>query len=102
VEYIDEDKYTMVTVEDMDLLRDHTYKVGAEEEDQGEAGKSSRAEHHEVRPSKPKKRMRTKENQKRPKKKRKKFRYESKAERKITRFKERSRNKAKVEARRSR
>jgi len=100
-EYIDEDKYTTVTVEEVDVLKDGLYKVEADEEDQDETGKSPRTENRDVRPAKPKKRVWTQESPNSPKRKRKKFRYEGKAERKITRFKERSRKNAKARARRS-
>jgi ribosomal RNA-processing protein 17 len=100
-EYIDEDRYTMVTVEELDLLKDGVPKVEADREGQGEAAKPSRTETHELRPAKPEKRAWTKENPNRPKKKRKKFRYESKAERKVTRYKEQLKRKAKAKARRS-
>jgi ribosomal RNA-processing protein 17 len=100
-EYIDEDRYTMVTVEELDLSKDGVHKVEAGGEGQCEAAKLSRTENHEVRPAKPKKRAWTKENLNRPKKKRKKFRYETKAERKVTRYKEQSKRKAKAKARRS-
>ena len=45
------------------------------------------------------KRVWTKERPSGPKKKKKKFKYESKAERKVTRYKERSGNRAKAKAR---
>jgi ribosomal RNA-processing protein 17 len=105
-EYIDEDKYTTVTVEAVDITRDGfintdtanvpddgaaTEKIAGGGEAPTESGKSGTA-----------KRTWTKERPQsdRPKKKKKKFRYETKAERKLTRAKERAKNKAKAKARR--
>ena len=104
-EYIDEDRYTTVTVEAMDVTREGLSKpeegfvpqLGAE----GEIGieESSKLE------GKPAgKRIWTKEKPKdqsdHPKKKKKKFRYESKAERKFTRVKEKMKNSKQASARR--
>jgi ribosomal RNA-processing protein 17 len=111
-EYIDEDRYAEVTVEDVELSREGLVKAG-----QGQAGQGSSV--HTVGDGEydaaelddkvttgyangvKKKRTWTKEkpNSAKPKKKRKKFRYETKEERKITRFKERRKNTAKAKAR---
>src|SRR5436190_15257594 len=45
-EYIDEDIYTMVTVEEMDVLKDGLHRMEANDEDQGETGKPPRGENH--------------------------------------------------------
>lgn len=88
-EYIDEDKYTTVTVESVGIAKHGFRKIsedGVTEEDNESGEELERKEE-----GKNKKNW-TKEKPKsdRPKKKKKKFRYESKADRKITRLKERS------------
>ena len=105
-EYVDEDRYTTVTVEAMDVSRDGFHKTFMhEQENQAptttnpvERGtpNSNAKEGQNVRQEK---RLRTKELPSEPKKRKKKFRYESKAERKVNRYKERSGNKAKAKAR---
>jgi ribosomal RNA-processing protein 17 len=108
-EYIDEEKYAQVTVEDVDVSREGLVKArmsngvdaesGEDEEDSG-GQEGEKANTKQVNGSR--KRVWTKEKPKaaKPKKKRKKFRYENKDERKLTRMKERSRNKAQAMARR--
>lgn len=106
-EYIDEDQYTTVTVEAINVSKEGIHRVmDAEEMDDA----AQRAEDKQVSTNggateggnkvQNGKRRWTKEN---PdghiKKKKKKFRYESKAERKVTRYKERSGNKSKARAR---
>jgi ribosomal RNA-processing protein 17 len=88
-EYIDEDRYTTVTVEAVDVSKEGLMKVREDdsdneipEEDAKPVGKESS---RKVWPKKPKKN---------------KFRYESKAERKITRVKQKAGNKARADARR--
>lgn len=94
-EYVDEDRHTTVTVEEVNVTRRGLQKVGVtESEDEGsEPG-------DQVTKSKDtgkQKRVWTKERPKVPKKKKKKFRYESKADRKSNRAKERAgREKAKA------
>lgn len=112
-EYVDEEKYAQVTVEDVDVSRDGLVKatrsdtidgignLNREGEDSSEVeGDEAKANTKQVSGSK--KRVWTKEKPKsaKPKKKRKKFRYENKDERKLTRMKEHSRNKAQAKARR--
>ncbi|KAH6663669.1 putative ribosomal RNA-processing protein 17 [Halenospora varia] len=88
-EYIDEDKYTTVTVEAVDISKEGLVKIGEESEEEEVEKAPKPAETDE----KPKKVW--------PKKvKKKKFRYESKAERKFTRGKQKAGNKAKADARR--
>ena len=84
-EYVDEDKYTTVTVEAMGEAKE------SEEDAKPEAAKV-RAKIANGDPKPPKKRPWSKESQ--PKQKKKKFRYESKAERSATRQKQKSKNHA--------
>ncbi|KAE8361424.1 nucleolar protein 12-domain-containing protein [Aspergillus caelatus] len=98
-EYIDEDKYTTVTVEEMDASREgllRSQEHSSDEEQEGEEKLTSEAN------SKPKPVEKTKKASDKPKKKKKKFRYESKAERQLTRKKERLSNSRKAQARRER
>lgn len=97
-EFIDEDLYTTVTVEAVDVSKEGLHKVSQEDE---EADDESNNKPTTGRPSTRQgaKRIWTKERPNGPKKKKKPFRYESKAERKVTRFKERSGNKSKAKAR---
>jgi ribosomal RNA-processing protein 17 len=101
-EYIDEDKYTTVTVEAMDVSKEGIYNASREDEHESDS-----ADTEEGAPAKKAngttKRVWTKEKPKpeRPKKKKKKFRYESRAERKVTRLKEKSGNRKKANARRT-
>ncbi|KAI9818204.1 MAG: hypothetical protein M1827_000829 [Pycnora praestabilis] len=105
-EYIDEDKFTTVTVEAIDISKNGLQKASedptsGEEEDEHEVegGKISRDEKVSAEQKRNGKRIWTKEKPEKPRKKKKKFRYETKAERKVTRFKERSGNNAKAKAR---
>ncbi|KAH7008014.1 nucleolar protein 12-domain-containing protein [Ilyonectria destructans] len=74
-EYIDEDRYTTVTVESVSVSRDGLYKPQLDEKvekDENETDKKdTEADKEDSRPE-------------RPKKKKKKFRYESKIERQLT------------------
>ena len=89
-EYIDEDRYTTVTVEAVDVSKEGLVKVGDEE---------SEDEKPEVDPQPAEKEVSAKKVwPKKPKKQ--KFRYESKAERKVTRGKQKAGNKARADARR--
>ncbi|KAF1987806.1 hypothetical protein K402DRAFT_462658 [Aulographum hederae CBS 113979] len=112
-EYVDEDKYTTVTIEDVDITRDGFSTPGQtqskEKDDEGstvegegdDAGKATEDVVVGPRYDENGKRIWTKENPNKghPKKKKKKFRYESKAERKVTRMKETSRNRTQARAR---
>lgn len=87
-EYIDEDKYTTVTVEEMDpsregLLKYETQEQSDDELDQDEDKKAQQTP-EDANSKDPKKRPQTDK----PKKK-KKFRYESKEERKLNQAKQR-------------
>ena len=105
-EYEDEDRHTTVTIEAVTVTREGLQKVVA---DRGSEDKIGYGLHiangiatdgsaEKDTPIKLK-RVWTKERPGGPKKKKKKFRYESKAERKATRHKERSGNTAKAKAR---
>lgn len=103
-EYIDEDRYTTVTVEAVDITRDglRTTTKGDEQNNQDitmHQPDSSISKINGGGEAQNGKRIWTKERPKGPKKKKKKFKYESKAERKVTRYKEKSGNKLKAKAR---
>lgn len=91
-EYIDEDKYTTITIESVDISKDGFEKQKVEGEEEKE----------EVKPVK-EKRVWTKEfpKTKGTKKKKKKFRYESPADRKATRMKQGAKNRAAASARKA-
>jgi ribosomal RNA-processing protein 17 len=94
-EYIDEDRYTMVTVEAVAVSKEGLHRV-AEDEDTGEEDDS-----RELKIPVDSNEAKTGANRKVwPKRTKKKFRYESKAERKITRGKQKAGNKVKADARR--
>lgn len=106
-EYVDEDKYTTVTVETVDIDRDGFRKrkeIGEEDEsDEAEedapvdkVGSTEEKQAHG-------KRVWTKEKPKtdKRKKKKKKFRYESKADRKATRDKQKMKNREQAKARKA-
>ncbi|KAI5292585.1 hypothetical protein KEM52_006234 [Ascosphaera acerosa] len=113
-EYIDEDKFTTVTVEEVDDIRDgfgsasdtedeaSTSKhpgVGEGEGDEHASATDAKAE-GKNRPKRPWSQD-TPEKTRRLKKKRN-FRYESKVERKVTRYKEKTGNRKKAKERRTR
>lgn len=94
-EYIDEDRYTTVTVEEVDVTKTGLHTAAEGEEEDLEAKKKADAAAKAARHAKanPKKSW--------PKKEKKKpFRYESKIERKIGRAKQKSSNKKQATARR--
>jgi len=89
-EYVDEDRYTTVTVEEVDVSKEGLHKAAGEDDSSDEILQETKSEEKEATgkktwPKKPRK---------------KKFRYESKAERKFTRTKQKAGNKAKADARR--
>lgn len=98
-EYIDEDKYTTVTVEEMGLSKEELHKQDRSSDDDGDDKKYKEKEEVPQKPKAPKK-YGSKSGA--PKKKKKQFRYESKEERKITRRKERTGSKKKASARKER
>jgi ribosomal RNA-processing protein 17 len=89
-EYIDEDRYTTVTVEAVDVSKEGLVKIGEEDS----SDETAEADPKPVAAETSKKKLWPKKERK------KKFRYESKAERKFTRGKQRAGNKAKADARR--
>jgi len=108
-EYIDEGKYTTVTVEAVDVSKEGLHKAddqARQDPSDPESGTKVTAGATTTSASeKVAKRGWTKEKLKdrpdKPKKKRKKFRYEGKAERKFTRMKEESKNRKQAKARRA-
>ncbi|KIV78474.1 hypothetical protein PV11_10189 [Exophiala sideris] len=106
-EYIDEDKYTTVTVEAMDVSREGLFK--AEQDESEEKGQSKEADDSkQPDPASEKKKKRTwakdkpKDSTDKPRRKKKRnFRYENKTERKMSRSKEKSRNHKQARERRS-
>jgi ribosomal RNA-processing protein 17 len=97
-EYIDEDRYTTVTVEAIDVSKDGLHKiVNGDETEQdednpqaesgGKAAKNTKTTTNKVWPKKTRK---------------KKFRYESKVERKASRAKQKAGNRLKADTRRER
>jgi ribosomal RNA-processing protein 17 len=95
-EYIDEDRYTTVTVEAVDVSKEGLHKVmedgDIEEENENYRDPKILAHTAEMKTGASRKTW--------LKKTRKKFRYESKAERKVTRGKQKAGNKVKADARR--
>ena len=106
-EYEDEDRHTTVTIEAVNVTKKGLQKAIAaqgSDEDEIEDGLDTvdvdaADKSIETGTTTKTKRIWTKERPGGPKKKKNKFRYESKAERKATRYKERSGNKAKAKAR---
>lgn len=106
-EYVDEDRYTTVTVEAVNISKEGIHKVvetkqmdgTAQRDDNKHAVTNGAGREGDDKAQKGKRRW-TKDNPDgHVKKKKKKFRYESKADRKVTRYKERSGNKSKARAR---
>ena len=104
-EYVDEDKHTTIRIEEVSVTRDGLEKAADEdlEDDHDAPGEGQTGTETKAlgggRPASKAKRIWTKERPGGPKKKRKSFRYESKAERKVTRLKERSKNKRQAKER---
>ena len=106
--YVDDDRFTTVTVEAVDVSKDGLQKVRAERGQDSDASEVEEPEENpiaasvgQVADSGKVKRTWSKDSPRGAKKKKKRFRYESKAERKVTRFKERSGNKARAKERKS-
>ena len=107
-EYVDEDRFTTVTVEAVDVSRDGLHKAAndAEGSDASDTEKATEKPFKVLatrgqRVSQNGKRVWTKEPPNGPKKWKKKFHYESKAERKMTRYKERAGNRKEAKARKA-
>lgn len=107
-DYLDDDRHTVVTVEAVHVSRDGLHRKqqddGSEDEDtQVQNGKTHGGRFTDGKTVNGDSNRIAKHSrglESRPKKKRKKFRYESKAERKVTRSKERTGKRAKAKARR--
>ena len=106
-EYIDEDRFTTVTVEAVEVLKNGLHRVKEDDEEgsdqsniQERRGTAAASAVGKTAKNDKKKRVWTKERPSGPKKKKKKFKYESKADRKATRHKEKSKSKAKAQAKR--
>ncbi|OJK05332.1 hypothetical protein ASPACDRAFT_1884891 [Aspergillus aculeatus ATCC 16872] len=99
-EYIDEDKYTTVTVEEMDTSKEGLLRSAVDESDKNEESEAGSKATADPNPSAEPSKKRKADSK--PKKKKKKFRYESKEERKVTRMKERASKSRKANARRER
>jgi ribosomal RNA-processing protein 17 len=89
-EYVDEDRYTTVTVEAVNVSKEGLQKVADDDSDPEK----------EVEYAKPAEKEETGKKKWPKKERKKKFRYESKAERKVTRGKQKAGNKARADARR--
>jgi len=101
-EYVDEDRLTTVTVEAVDVTRDGLHKIaGKDDEEEGDTREGPVDAPKGREANLTTKKVWTKERPRVPKKKKKKFRYEGKAERKVTRYKERLGRKAKAKERRT-
>ena len=101
-EYIDEEKYTTVTVESVNISKAGFHTPGQETAEEAAAQKHK--EEKEKEEAESKKRVWTKEwprNSTGPKKKKKKFRYETKVERKEERMKQGAKKRKQKEARTS-
>lgn len=102
-EYVDDDRFTTVTVEAVDVSRDGLCKVIQEEEDSEPPNDSGVGDIPSTKGAREAQNGRSRRMKEQPggvkKKKKIKFRYETKAERKITRHKEKSGNKTKASAR---
>ena len=103
-EYIDEDKYTTVTVEEMDPSKQALRQLDNEEEEVDEDGVQAKRQSswsstgHHANPIPTKKKAPAGKS----KRKKAKFRYESKDERKLHRAKQRLSKKKRADARRER
>jgi ribosomal RNA-processing protein 17 len=106
-EYIDEDKYTSVTIEEVGVTREGLQAANGHQtngrdvevdklpSDNIAGGGDGKQKKHKWTKEKPRDKVNV------VKKKRTKFRYESKAERKVTRVKDRARNSKQARARRA-
>lgn len=109
-EYVDDDRFTTVTVEAVDISREGFHKVAEEADSEDADGEGDgpqkvedprSGERGDQEQASSGKRKWTKKRPGGPRKKKKKFRYESKVERKVTRHKERSRNSKQAKERKS-
>lgn len=98
-EYIDEDKYTTVTVEEVDISRDGISKTRVEDNDLP-ADKAAQPTSDGSKAFNKSSTISAKDKLRKPKKKKKAFRYESPADRKLNRAKERAKKSKAAKARR--
>ena len=100
-EFIDDDKFTKVTVEAVDVSRDGLKRVADDIEEPAEEQGEDASARDASRTNANGKRMLAKERPKHSKNKLKKktFKYESKTDRKLTRFKERGKGKRQAKER---
>jgi ribosomal RNA-processing protein 17 len=100
-EYIDEEKFTTVTVEEVGISRNGFVRANETSEEEDDPGSKTKS----VVPITPDKEMAKSPDRRKAKpprnKKKRNFRYENKEERNAARMKERSRNKAHANARKS-
>ncbi|KAI0914127.1 nucleolar protein 12-domain-containing protein [Ustulina deusta] len=87
-EYIDEDRYTTVTVESVNVSKHGLISSRPEEEESAEEEEENIDKNTQTQPEK-----RADKNKNATKKKKQKFRYENKLERQITNIKQKARNK---------
>ena len=107
-EYIDEDRYTTVTIESIDITKSGLHKSVSGEagsvDDNSVSGDAAATQEEgavEGKEADGRRRSTKEKPSSKPKVKKKKFRYLSKGDRKATRMKERSGNRAKAKARRA-
>lgn len=101
-EYIDEDKYTTVTVEEMDATREGLLKSQKQENSDEDEETQPDAQEVEQKPDATPTRAKSTKSSTKPKKKKARFRYESKEDRKVNELKLRMSKKKKAAARRER
>lgn len=102
-EYIDEDKYTTVTVEEMDASREGLLRAAeGDKSDEDEDERTKRRSEADVKSTTTNSAEKKMKEKSKPKKKKKKFRYESKEERKVTLMKQRQAKSRKAKVRRER
>ena len=101
-EYVDEDRFTTVTVEAVEVSRNGLQSSSEHQEDEGRDSEylDGSKDKQETSSKVPGKKTMNREQPKKPKRK-KRFRYENKAERKNTRNKERSKNRKQARERKS-
>jgi len=102
-EYVDEDKYTSVTVETVGISREGFVSSGqdAGSDEEGNLAVKLKKTNEGEEPGPPKHAEHGRKVKERRPKKKKKFAYESKVDRKVTRMKERSKNQLQAQARRA-
>ncbi|KAI0397262.1 nucleolar protein 12-domain-containing protein [Xylariaceae sp. FL0594] len=89
-EYVDEDRYTTVTVESVNVTKDGLTSSRPDEEDSAAEEQKATEKNAQALPER-----RSKRDQPEKKKKKQKFRYETKLERQITNIKQKAKNRRK-------